>query len=1116
MTDDLGNRAPLRVRGERPLGTDSAMGRYLSRCRTRFKWIARLRIAVAGVAVLAVLTLALAAMAAHVVPSEGWVVAARILLYGIGVATIIACVVRRIGARRAARQVERRIPAFDGRLITWLDASRRQRRPALLPHLAGHALEIAETHPPGRAAPTWLLLPPLAVLAASVLTLYLTYDNAPASWRLPAERLWTGDLLADTRPKIIVEPGDAVVPRGADVLLRARAHGFAADLLAVNASFAGSGSWERATMLPASQDGTHEFVLVAVNEAVEYYVSAGGTGDGRLNSDRFRIEVADLPVVESVELALDYPEWTGLESTTQDHGDVAGVEGTRVGARIGANLPLGDAHLVVNDRELDLDDGVGMFTLEVPGTWHVAVRHRGEVVRISDEYLIDLLHDRPPEVEFTFPGRDRSATAIEEVALRFSAKDDFGIESLTVRYAVNGSGWTSVDRQAATVDRIADASHTIFLEDLGVGDEQRPVRPGDVVSVHAVARDHRQSTKTSLYFVDVRAFDKHYRDMGTNSAGNGGDGGGGPREQELSNRQREIVNATWNLIQERDTGARAGSDLKDQVDLVGVLQRTLMEQLGTLIARAEGRRLSVNDEVEPYVAELGLAAAQMKIAADTLASHLLDDAVQPEQRALQHLLTAEAGLRDINVTFSRSSASDSVSRSLSELFDLEADPEQNRYESPQTPGGSARASQETEDEWRRLTELARRSEELARAHEQPSRPEAPLSRWQLERLKRELEELRDQLANDSNPSERAGGQPSGAQPNARPSGTPDAGSTPSGANPRPDIRGTVADLERAREAIERSLASENSELQSGSAAQAFRQGAQALRQAADRLLQDQRDSFGAGLRDAERRADALLAEQERILKRLQTLEREVVEAYRQGRSTTYRGTDFDEEAQTKRRMKEDLERIATDVSNLRQQLAQSSNEDADLTRLLDRALDDLAESRVVDQLTMAADYFEMGRPLFIASRERPVHDALNRLSNRLANAVERFESANANSASPTTVADVQALRRRLTAAGPGGDPRTLREVADAARDLAEEVLGAQGALDLAESGRTYRGLGASDANRERLYRLTLAELDQMEIALRKVDGAPVRAEEREEGYDSEAVAEYFRQLSAGS
>ena len=553
------------------MGDNTAIGHYLHRCRRRFAWIARLRIAATGLTTAAVLTIALAATAAYLVPSEGWIVAARILLYVVVAATVVACVVRRIGSGNAARRVERRVGAFDGGLITWLDARRRRRQPALLPQLAQTALAVANANPPRRAAPTWLLLPPLAVLAAVGLVLSLSFDAAPASWRLPAERLWLGDLFADTRPKIVVEPGDVVVPRGADVLVRARAHGFAAQTLAVNASFAGSGRWERAAMMPSSRDDYLEFVLVAVNEPVDYYVSVGGgPADGaasRFNSDRFRIDVADLPRVEGLEVTLDYPAWTRLEQRTQDHGDVTGVEGTKVGLRIEANLPLGDAHLVVNGEQHPLRDDIGDFTMEGPGTWHVAVTHRGSVVRISDEYLIDLIHDAPPEVEFTFPGRDRSASAIEEVALRFRAVDDFGIEALTLRYAVNGGEWNSLDGQPKAGDREASASYAIFLEDLAVREEGRPIRPGDIVAFHAVAQDHRQSTKSALYFVDVRPFERQYRDTGTSSDGNGNSGGG--REQELSSRQREIVNATWNLIQERDTGARAGSDLRDQVDLVG-------------------------------------------------------------------------------------------------------------------------------------------------------------------------------------------------------------------------------------------------------------------------------------------------------------------------------------------------------------------------------------------------------------------------------------------------------------------------------------------------------------------------------------------------------------------
>ena len=100
--------------------------------------------------------------------------------------------------------------------------------------------------------------------------------------------------------------------------------------------------------------------------------------------------------------------------------------------------------------------------------------------------------------------------------------------------------------------------------------------------------------------------------------------------------------------------------------------------------------------------------------------------------------------------------------------------------------------------------------------------------------------------------------------------------------------------------------------------------------------------------------------------------------------------------------------------------------------------------------------------------------------------------------------------------GAGGDPRTLAEIADTTARLTEDILGGHGSLDLAETRRTYRGLGATEANRDRLYRLTLAELDQLEIALGKVDGTPIRAEEvRDDGYDSAAVAKYFRNLSSG-
>ena len=324
----------------------------------------------------------------------------------------------------------------------------------------------------------------------------------------------------------------------------------------------------------------------------------------------------------------------------------------------------------------------------------------------------------------------------------------------------------------------------------------------------------------------------------------------------------------------------------------------------------------------------------------------------------------------------------------------------------------------------------------------------------------------------------------------------------------------MEDLDRAREAIERSLANESAGGEA--AAGAFRQGADALRQGARQLLRERRGTLTEGLRSAERRTEALVEDQQGILQQLQSLEQDALKASRQGRTFTYsEGRDFEADAATKRRMRRDLERIVGDIERLRQELAQSPEEDAGLPRLLDRALDDLADNRVAEQLSIAAEYFDIGRPLYIAGRERRVHDALERLRSRLANIADRLEDAEASPTAGVGVADVQALRRQLREAGAGGDPRALREIAQATARLAGELLGARNPLDFDRDRRDYRGLGADADNLERLYRLTLAELDQLEVALGKAEGAPIRAQElRDEGYDSEAVARYFRELSS--
>ena len=63
----------------------------------------------------------------------------------------------------------------------------------------------------------------------------------------------------------------------------------------------------------------------------------------------------------------------------------------------------------------------------------------GERVAASPQYTIDVLTDQPPTVSIAKPGRDTSASPIEEVFIEARAEDDFGVKDLELVYSVNGA-----------------------------------------------------------------------------------------------------------------------------------------------------------------------------------------------------------------------------------------------------------------------------------------------------------------------------------------------------------------------------------------------------------------------------------------------------------------------------------------------------------------------------------------------------------------------------------------------------------------------------------------------------------------------------------------------------
>ena len=444
------------------------------------------------------------------------------------------------------------------------------------------------------------------------------------------------------------------------------------------------------------------------------------------------ISVTDVPRVERLEITYRYPAYTGMQDFVEtEGGDIIALRGTTVTLVAHTDVPATGGQLVFDDGTSLAMKGLGERKLQAilevskDAQYHIRLRdHLGKQARASHEYIIQALEDSPPNIRLARPGRDMQPTPIEEVVAALEAEDDVRLAELQLHYSVNGSTEETVILGQGGRDRQISADHTFFLEDFHLV-------PGDLVSFYGVAEDAAANiTQTDMFFLQVRPFEKTYRQS---QAGGGGGGGGMMGENTfLSERQKEVVSATWNVI--RKHGQRRPDQSAEDAQVLSAVQRTLQEQAETLASRVSRRQLSgVNEEFAGLVENLRKAAQMMEPAAQYLEQQKFQEALSPEQTALQHLLRAEALFRDIQVAFGsagggRGGAGNS-GRDLADLFALELDTDKNQYETLREQGRSA-IDDQLDEVMRKLQELARRQEQLAR-QEPGSRKDSlrAASRW---------------------------------------------------------------------------------------------------------------------------------------------------------------------------------------------------------------------------------------------------------------------------------------------------------------------------------------------------------------------------------------------------
>ena len=1084
-----------------------------------------------AVAALAVSLLAVAAAIRAGFPDD-FMITARIVLAACigGLAYYFFILLRRRVDAESAHDIEKKTPAFGGRVEAYVDT--RDVANPMRELLAEESLDIAMRYSPVKQVAPREFLYAWSSAGVALVALLLVAITGPGNYSYGVRDLWVGWAFPGLLPpqSIEVSPGDDGIRLGGTVRVQASMLGFDPADAFVHASF-GDGEWQQ---VPMSQDeDAFEFTFFSVRQPLEYFVSANN-----VRSPTFQVHVVDLPNVENLSLTYRYPDWTGRDPEVHDPGgDIRALAETEIELRITTDRPMTPGSVILDDDAVTLDvDGTTAtttFAVNEDGQYFVAATVGGERIRLTDDYFITILDDRAPEVAFTRPGRDWSASRIEEVTTRITAEDDFRIDELRLRYSVNGGDWESVelDSDLETIE----VDHVFFLESLAENGEE-PLVPGDLISYYAVAEDRENSARTDMFFIDVQPFDRRYSQ--SQQAGGGGQQGG--PQNEVSERQREIIISTWNLIREQND-QRRGDDayVTDNAALLSRLQQTLKEQVETLAERAEARQLTASDEeIAEFVDNLYMAAEAMTPASELLAKIDLEEALLPEQEALQHLLAAEAVFTDINVsTQANNGGGGQAGRDLSEMFELEMDLEKNQYEtgSNATPNPPEQQMEEAANE---LEELARRQEQLARNQNRSQTP-TPEQRWQQEMLRREVEELQRQLEEQSQQQQAQSSQSqSGGESSESQQSESQSSDQKQSEREMDDLQRRLSSALRAMNEADEAM---NDSGDPESLQRAMDEAQRQLEGARDSASEAQQRAMQAAVDELANRAEELHDTQADLEEQLQDAVREILneDGDGDGNGDSFNsGLSYDEEtemAAEKRELLADIQRLQRDAQSAAQTIEDDQPRVAEEIR---DGITKLQDMEIEARIAVAAAYIEQGEAVYVAASESAVTETLRQLREDLRRAEGMISSAADGEPGPgermqETLADARALRRALQQAGAEKRVDDL-EVAPALQQQAQNVsqdvtallraLSGAGveARDIDQLRRLAADIQASDFSGNpdvlaREARQALALVEQLELQLAKAvnsDDPGIRSAVNEEIPEQhrEIVADYYRKL----
>ncbi|MDE0684564.1 MAG: hypothetical protein OXI63_16725 [Candidatus Poribacteria bacterium] len=573
--------------------------------------------------------------------------------------------------------------------------------------------------------------------------------------------------------KLTVEPGNVRILRGKSLPIHVTVTGKSAEKAVLT-----YGNIERQEAAPSETETTQQqinmlqnpddkrgfaYEIFNIDADIEYYVIANET-----TSERYTVEVFEMPKVTEISVAYTYPDYTGLKPVVQTGtGDIQAVVGTQAEIKLTTNKAIQTATFTlktdVNQEKLDetqepaatqmaiFDGNILTTTVDViaDGTYTVELLGiDGFYNEIPIEYTIKAIPDAAPEVVVKEPGRDIKTTKLGEVEIIAEATDDYGVAELKLMYRIGSDELQELTLETSTPDaviesgttgpvqrRVAEGRYTFYLEEFDV-------EPGDIISYYAHAVDNNTRTgpgeaSSDIYFIEVRPFNENFQEMEAEQ--------GPPMPNpllEILASQKQIIRETAKHINARPSSVT--EEYRSAVKKTGDKQDKLKDKTQEL-ADEFSMAMQGDSPITPEILmNLEDAIEKMREATDSLNAVQPVEAIPAEQEALELLIKVSLELPKILMQMRNSNPQ------LAENLELEMEELQSELEDQQNELDQEMQEQTQEmlDQARQMLaeqqQLSQQSQQLGRENE-PSPSDMQQNSQQQGQLSQQAQQMAEQL-----------------------------------------------------------------------------------------------------------------------------------------------------------------------------------------------------------------------------------------------------------------------------------------------------------------------------------------------------------------------------------